>query len=118
MRLLVVHQNFPGQFGHLVRAWAQRPGWDVRALGCESAPGLSGFERLLRYSLARKVRADQHLYLRQTEASTLHGQAAARAMLALKRGGFTARCDSGPPGLGRDLVCQGCLPGCQAGSFV
>ena len=32
MRILVIHQNFPGQFGHLVKAWAQRPGWDVRAL--------------------------------------------------------------------------------------
>jgi hypothetical protein len=26
VRLLVIHQNFPGQFGHQVQAWSQRPG--------------------------------------------------------------------------------------------
>lgn len=38
-----VHQNFPGQFGHIARAWSQRPGWDVRALGSSAAPGFAGF---------------------------------------------------------------------------
>ena len=60
MRILVIHQNFPGQFGHLVKAWAQRPGWDVRALGRDKAPGLPGFDGLVRYSLARKGNANQH----------------------------------------------------------
>ena len=85
MRLLVVHQNFPGQFGHLVSIWAKRPGWDVRALGRDTAPGLPGFTKLVRYSLARNGRANQHPYLRQMEAATLHGQAAARAMLQLRQ---------------------------------
>ena len=53
MRLLVLHQNFPGQFGHLVKAWSQRAGWDVRALGRDTAPGLPGFAGLVRYKLAR-----------------------------------------------------------------
>ena len=51
MRVLVVHQNFPGQFGHLVREWARRPGWDVRGLGRDTAPGMPGFEALLRHKL-------------------------------------------------------------------
>ncbi len=110
MRLLVVHQNFPGQFGHLVRAWANRPGWDVRALGNERAPGLPGFDGLLRYRLARTVRADQHLYLRQTEASTLHGQAAARAMLELKRGGFSPDAILAHPGWGETLFAKDVFP--------
>jgi hypothetical protein len=75
MRLLVVHQNFPGQFAHLVKAWAKRPGWDVRALGRETAAGLPGFEGLVRYGLERKGAANQHPYLRQMETATLHGQA-------------------------------------------
>lgn len=33
MRLVALHENFFGQFGHLVTAWSQRRGWDVRALG-------------------------------------------------------------------------------------
>ena len=89
MRLLVVHQNFPGQFGHLVKVWSTRPGWDVRGLGRETAPGLAGFVGLSRYSLARKGLPGQHGYLHQMEAAVLHGQAAARAMLALRQSGFS-----------------------------
>ena len=39
VRILVVHQNFPGQFGHFVREWAKRPGWDVRGLGSRKRAG-------------------------------------------------------------------------------
>ncbi len=110
MRLLVIHQNFPGQFGHLVRAWSQRSGWDVRGLGRDTAPGLPGFDGLLRYRLARHVRSDQHLYLRQTEASTLHGQAAARLMLELRRSGFTPDVILAHPGWGETLFAKDVFP--------
>jgi glycosyltransferase involved in cell wall biosynthesis len=110
MRLLVIHQNFPGQFGHFVRTWSQRPGWDVRGLGRDTAPGLPGFDMLMRYKLARNVRADQHLYLRQTEASTLHGQAAARAMLQMKRSGFTPDTILAHPGWGETLFAKDVFP--------
>jgi glycosyltransferase involved in cell wall biosynthesis len=110
MRLLVIHQNFPGQFGHLVRTWSQRPGWDVRGIGRDTAPGLPGFDKLLRYKLARNVRSDQHLYLRQMEASTLHGQAAARVMLKLKQSGFTPDTILAHPGWGETLFAKDVFP--------
>ena len=110
MRLLVIHQNFPGQFGHLVRTWSQRPGWDVRGVGRDTAPGLPGFDKLMRYKLARNVRTDQHLYLRQMEASTLHGQAAARAMIKLKQSGFTPDTILAHPGWGETLFAKDVFP--------
>jgi glycosyltransferase involved in cell wall biosynthesis/DNA-binding CsgD family transcriptional regulator len=110
MRVLVIHQNFPGQFGHFVRAWSRRPGWDVRALGRDTAPGLPGFDKLTRYSLARKVRDDQHLYLRQIEASTLHGQATARAMLQMRHSGFTPDVILAHPGWGETLFAKDVFP--------
>ena len=110
MRLLVVHQNFPGQFGHLVKSWAGRPGWDVRGLGRETAPGLPGFTRLVRYSLARNGHAAQHAYLRQMESATLHGQAAARAMLALRHSGFTPDVILAHPGWGETLYAKDVFP--------
>lgn len=110
MRLLVVHQNFPGQFGHLVKAWSQRPGWDVRGLGRDTAPGLPGFDKLIRYKLARKGRNDQHPYLRQMEAATLHGQAAARAMLALRRSGFAPDVILAHPAWGETLYAKDVFP--------
>ncbi len=110
MRLLVVHQNFPGQFGHLVKAWVQRPGWDVRGLGRVTAPGLPGFDKLIRYKPARKGRNDQHPYLRQMEVATLHGQAAARAMLELRRSAFTPDVILAHPGWGETLYAKDVFP--------
>jgi glycosyltransferase involved in cell wall biosynthesis/DNA-binding CsgD family transcriptional regulator len=110
MRVLVIHQNFPGQFGHLVRAWSRRPGWDVRALGRDTAPSLPGFDKLTRYTLARKVRDDQHPYLRQIEASTLHGQATARAMLQMRHSGFTPDVILAHPGWGETLFAKDVFP--------
>ena len=110
MRLLVVHQNFPGQFGHLVGEWARRPGWDVRGLGHDTAPGLAGFAALQRYRLHRKGHAQQHPYLRQLEAATLHGQAAARAMLALRESGFVPDAIVAHPGWGETLYAKDVFP--------
>jgi len=110
MRVLVVHQNFPGQFGHLAMTWAARPGWDVRALAHETAPGLAGFHRLARYRLARQAHAHQHPYLRQMEAATLHGQAAARAMLDMRRSGFIPDVIVAHPGWGETLYAKDIYP--------
>jgi glycosyltransferase involved in cell wall biosynthesis len=110
VRVLVAHQNFPGQFGHLVRAWAQRPGWQVRALGRDTAPGLAGFEALTRYRLARPARPHQHAYLRRMESAALHGQATARAMLQMKRGGFVPDVILAHPGWGETLYAKDVCP--------
>lgn len=110
MRVLVVHQNFPGQFGHLVSAWAARTGWDVRGLGRHTAPGLTGFTGLTRYKLARQGHASQHAYLRQMESATLHGQAAARAMLQLRKSGFVPDVIVAHPGWGETLYAKDVFP--------
>lgn len=110
MRLLVIHQNFPGQFAHLVRAWAQRPGWEVRGLGRDTAPGLPGFGALTRYRLARAPHATQHPYLRQMETATLHGQAAARAMFTMRQHGFVPDVILAHPGWGETLYAKDVFP--------
>ena len=110
MRLLVIHQNFPGQFAHLVADWSRRPGCDVRGLGRDTAPGLPAFERLTRYRLAREGKKDQHPYLRQMEAAVLHGQATARAMLEMKRSGFVPDVILAHPGWGETLYAKDVFP--------
>jgi glycosyltransferase involved in cell wall biosynthesis len=110
MRLLVLHQNFPGQFGHLVRAWAQRPGWDVRAIGRDTAPGLRGFDALTRYKLARSPHRHQHPYLRSMEAATLHGQAVVRLLLEMKKEGFKPDAVLAHPGWGESLYVKDAFP--------
>lgn len=33
MKILFVHQNFPGQYRHIAAAVAKVPGWEAAALG-------------------------------------------------------------------------------------
>jgi hypothetical protein len=106
MRILVMHQNFPGQYGHLVRAWSGRPGWEVRGLGQSHAPGLPGFSQLMRYRPTRVARPDQHPYLRPMENAVLNGQAAARAMLRMQPTGFRPDVIVGHPGWGETLYAK------------
>ncbi len=110
MRVLVIHQNFPGQFGEIVRAWSARAGWEIRALGREIAPGLPGFEALTRYKLHRSAHSTQHPYLRQMEAATLHGQAVARAMMQLRDSGFIPDAILAHPGWGETLYAKDVFP--------
>ncbi len=63
-RILLVHQNFPGQFRRIGRVWAQQPGWDVLGVGRETAPGTPDV-RWLKYKLARQVNPQTHPYMRQ-----------------------------------------------------
>ncbi len=82
----------------------------MRGLGRDTAPGLPGFDRLVRYRLARHEHAHQHAYLRQMEAATLHGQAAARAMLQLRQGGFVPDVIVAHPGWGETLYAKDVFP--------
>ncbi|WP_295551260.1 glycosyltransferase family 4 protein [uncultured Pseudacidovorax sp.] len=113
MRILLVHQNFPGQFAPLVAEWATRSGWDVRGLGQIHAPGLSAFSGLMRYRPARAIRRDQHPYLRNTETAVLNGQAAARIFLQLKDKGFKPDVIVAHPGWGETLYAKDVFPEAQ-----
>lgn len=110
MRILVIHQNFPGQFVHLLRTWSERPGVQVRGLGRNTAPGLAGFDGLTRYALSREVGRRQHPYLRQMESATLHGQAVARQLLVMKREGFRPDVILAHPGWGESLYAKDVFP--------
>ncbi len=115
MRVLIVHQNFPGQFRHVAKAWSQRPGWQVVGIGRETAPGLPELERsgrltLIRYKPHREVGKEQHHYLRRMEEAVLHGQAVARVMLKLKARGFTPDVILAHPGWGETLNAKDVFP--------
>jgi len=87
MNILFVHQNFPGQYLHLARHLAARPGHRVVALSQRRDGDLPGVQTI-RYRPQRDVAAEMHHYLKPTEAGVLNAQAVARAALELKRSGF------------------------------
>lgn len=91
MRLLFVHQNFPGQFRHLAAAFVGNNDLQVVAIGehanVAGLPVPAGIERLT-YSPARSPTKGVHPYLWQVEAAVLRGQAVARKAMELRQRGF------------------------------
>ena len=88
-RILLLHQNFPGQFKHLARNLTADPNVQMLAIGRETAPGMEGMPQLIKYDLAREPGAQTHKYVRPTESAVLYGQAVVRVLLELKRKGWT-----------------------------
>lgn len=109
MRILFIHQNFPGQFRRIAQSWAQQPGWEVLGLGRRTAPGMDGV-RWLPYDLHRPTGKGQHPYLRQMEGAVLHGQAVARALMDLRRQGFVPDVIMAHPGWGETLYAKDIFP--------
>lgn len=109
MQILLIHQNFPGQFRRLAQAWVRRPDWRILGLGRATAPGLDGVQ-WVRYNLHRVGHKAQHPYLRKMEDAVLHGQAVARSLLDLKRKGFSPDVVLAHPGWGETLFVKDVFP--------
>jgi len=108
-RILLIHQNFPGQFRHLAQHLAARPDVEIIGLGRDSAPGLPGFP-WFKYKLHRQGKAETHPYLRQMESAVLHGQAVVRALQKLKHQGFVPDVILAHPGWGETLYAKDVFP--------
>ncbi len=102
MNILFVHQNMPGQFGHLAARLARDPGNRVVFLTRADRAPPAG-TTCMRYRLTRNVHPTTHHYLRDFESAVLHGQAVARACLELKQSGFTPDIVVAHPGWGEPM---------------
>lgn len=99
MKILFVHQNFPGQYLHLARHLARQPEHQVVFITQRREVDLPGVRKVV-YQPHRAVSPGQHRYLREVEAGVLNAQAVARAALALKRSGFVPEVMLGHNGWG------------------
>jgi len=88
LRFLFVHQNFPGQYKHLVHALAADPAHEVTFLTQRPNKAIANVKRIL-YKPERAASPRTHPYVRGIESAVLNAQAAYRAAMALKKGGFT-----------------------------
>jgi glycosyltransferase involved in cell wall biosynthesis len=88
MRVLFLHDNFPGQFKHLARALAAEGANEV-VFGTKRKDDrhIPGVLKAL-YEPARSAGEATHAYLRRTEDAVLSGQAVARMAQQLRRRGF------------------------------
>ncbi|SMF95344.1 Glycosyltransferase involved in cell wall bisynthesis [Methylomagnum ishizawai] len=109
MRVLFVHQNFPGQYQRLAPRLAADPGNQVVVLCAHRRPLPPGLQAL-RYTVRPDFASGLHPWLETTETRVLMGEAAARAALELKRGGFTPDAICAHPGWGEALFLKDVWP--------
>ena len=87
MKILFVHQNFPGQYLHLARHLGAIPGNQVVFITQRENVSLPGVRNIV-YKPHRAITPAIHHYLRETEAAVLNAQEVARVALTLKESGF------------------------------
>jgi glycosyltransferase involved in cell wall biosynthesis len=112
MNYLFIHQNMPGQFGHLAARLARDPQNRVAFLTKSERPAPAGVTPI-RYRLTRGAHASTHHYIRDFETAVLHGQAAARACLDAKNSGFTPDIVVAHPGWGEPMYIKDVHPGAK-----
>jgi len=98
MKVLFIHQNFPGQFRYLAPALA-REGHEVRALGITHRAEYPGVQNVA-YAPSRNSSKDLHPWARDFESKTIRADACGAKMLELRGAGFTPDLVIGHPGWG------------------
>ena len=101
-QVLIIHQNFPGQFRHVASALMERDDIELCAIAKEGAVGLPGV-RCLHYKPHRQSKSSTHPYCRKMEDAVLHGQAVYHLLLRLKKSGFVPEVVLAHPGWGETM---------------
>lgn len=113
MKVLFVHQNFPGQYGRLATVLAKTPGCEVVALGdlrnVKNRPKIPGV-KLLAYPTPALASARTHHYVRPLEGAVRRGQAVARSCFELQKQGFVPDVIYAHPGWGEALFLRDVFP--------
>ena len=108
MRVLFLHQNFPGQFAHLARALAQQ-GEEVRALAISPRLAIPGVG-LVRYVPARNSTRGIAPWAIDFETKTIRAEASARKMAELDAEGFVPDVVVGHHGWGETWLVKDVWP--------
>ena len=107
MRVLLIHQNFPGQYRHLAPALAAR-GDQLLALGAPRAPGLAGVA-LRRYPLPKEA-PPCHPWAADFQTKCLRAEGVARLAAQSREEGFHPDLVIGHPGWGELLAIKDVFP--------
>jgi glycosyltransferase involved in cell wall biosynthesis len=116
MKVLFVHQNFPGQYKHLAPRLAAL-GHEVKALCMTAGREAPGVE-IIRYTVQRGSSPDIHRWASDFETKVIRGEACARAMIDLKQQGFTPDIILSHPGWGETMFAREVFPRARMLSFI
>lgn len=109
MKLLLVHQNFPGQFKNLVPHLLRTPGNELVAFTMNDYQGGDGL-RVVRYNASRSTSKDIHPWVSDTETKVIRGEAAFRAAINLRNEGYSPDIILAHPGWGESLFLKQVWP--------
>lgn len=109
MKILLVHQNFPGQFKHLVPALLANPMNEVVAFTMNPCPPIAGLT-VIRYAASKGTGKDIHPWVAETESKVIRGDAAFRAAIELNSKGFEPDLILAHPGWGESLFLKEVWP--------
>jgi glycosyltransferase involved in cell wall biosynthesis len=103
MKILLIHQNFPGQFKHLAPALVKQGHQVVAFILRDDAPKEWSGVRLVPYKVHRGSTPNIHPWIIDIETKVIRGEALFRAALKLKADGFNPDVIIAHPGWGESL---------------
>ncbi|WP_028953436.1 glycosyltransferase family 4 protein [Synechococcus sp. CC9616] len=113
MRILFIHQNFPGQYLHIVQRLAQHGNHQLVALGInqlDKSRPISDSLNYFQYRLDRGNTKGVHPLVMETETKMIRAEGCARAAEQLKLKGFTPDVILAHPGWGEPMFLKTIWP--------
>ncbi len=110
MRILFVHQNFPGQFKHLAPELVKRGHHVVATSMRRDSPKIWNGLQVVRYQAARSSTKDIHPWVTDIETKVIRGEGFFRLALKLREQGFEPDLVIAHPGWGETLFVKDVWP--------
>ena len=109
MKVLFVHNNFPGQYQHIARALATDSSIQIAAIGSSTSQAMSGVN-LIRYSLRDVDVSATHPFARRFDMECHRGEQVLYALSSLATSGFVPDIIMAYPGWGETLPLRTIFP--------